>query len=582
MYEDVVREFYSRYDLPEDVHYTTLRFVKEKTGYSVEEFNYDSGLYHKKQLFWNAGSGEYLDLSFPPGKEEENFVSQICEDWHAFQFDLNPYYGYVGWEKDVIDYYKVKTDLSDDELYALARAWSIAASNLINNNSGYADTSSIFKTQESGSNQLNQKQLEEYRFKRHKAIELFGTLCARTPDYQTIVGTICNKYHNEFVTAFLDLRMYQNEEEAMKELPDGLFDDFWLDMSRNYLEACDSNAILFTNGDNDTYTLLYLQAKLGFRRDVLVANLSLLNTARYTNNLRHEKVLDADPLTMVLLPQTYAAGNLPYCIVDQQNDKPDTKSVSEVLKGINDRILQTEEPEKGGNVCHIPKNLLFNTSSSTFEITLGDSWLSRGDMFTLDILQSCIGKRPVFFVYNNVEKIGLQDHLELTGPCYRFVESLTSDYTHLDLSGINPAKTYDLLMNRFHFNSSATEGSKVNKIVRHGYQSAFCHLAGYYHSVSQPDSSAAVINRYLEYFPPQAYPMDYTSVPMIVIAYRVFLKDQGDMMTTSLIETLEKLSMSASLNPVDLQTLAYAVETLTIWVENPDLLKRLKALSTEE
>jgi hypothetical protein len=88
------------------------------------------------------------------------------------------------------------------------------------------------------------------------------------------------------MTAFLDLRTLQNEEEAQKEITGPLYNDFFLDMARNYLSSCDSNAILFTNGDNDTYPLLYLQAAEGYRQDVMVINRSLLNVNNYINRLR--------------------------------------------------------------------------------------------------------------------------------------------------------------------------------------------------------------------------------------------------------------------------------------------------------
>jgi hypothetical protein len=51
-----------------------------------------------------------------------------------------------------------------------------------------------------------------------------------------------------------------------------------LDLAHNLLVGLDSNAILFTSGDNDTYPLWALQsARDPFRPDVTVANLRMLN-----------------------------------------------------------------------------------------------------------------------------------------------------------------------------------------------------------------------------------------------------------------------------------------------------------------
>jgi tetratricopeptide (TPR) repeat protein len=99
--------------------------------------------------------------------------------------------------------------------------------------------------------------------------------------------------------------LYNGEVDSAKRAfkkgqSEGGFYPAIVEYNKNMMASCELNAIIFTNGDNDTYPMWYLQLVEGYRKDITVVNLNLLNVPWYIKQIRNSYPFGDNNITMTL------------------------------------------------------------------------------------------------------------------------------------------------------------------------------------------------------------------------------------------------------------------------------------------
>ncbi len=90
------------------------------------------------------------------------------------------------------------------------------------------------------------------------------------------------------------------------------------DFGKNYLSSVEKDAIIFCNGDNDTFPLWYAQEVEGYRTDVRVINLMYLTTDWYANQQLIPSY-DGKPVDIYATSHDYAGDRMSYAFVVSKN-----------------------------------------------------------------------------------------------------------------------------------------------------------------------------------------------------------------------------------------------------------------------
>ncbi len=239
------------------------------------------------------------------------------------------------------------------------------------------------------------------------------------------------------------------------------------DVAFNYLESCDPEAILFSNGDNDTFPLWYAQEVEDKRTDVRVCNLMLLNTDWYIDQMKKQAYMSA-PLPITLPAEKYYDGVNNYIYIVERTKEP--IEVSTLIDWLMSPNTQTKAKTTDGEYLDIvPSRTIripvdaekviaagavsIEDSSKIvpyIDIRLSSSYITKSQLMILDILAHNDWERPVYFIsgYNN-DAMGLEEYFQLEGLAYRLVPVRSHDNGWLDYGSVATDIMYDNVMNKF-------------------------------------------------------------------------------------------------------------------------------------
>ena len=317
------------------------------------------------------------------------------------------------------------------------------------------------------------------------------------------------------------------------------------DFGANYLKSCEQDAIIFCNGDNDTFPLWYNIEVEEERNDVRACNLSYLQTDWYIDQMKRP-YYNSPGLPISWDYADYMPGKNEIAWVENRLNAP-----LEVKKAY--QFLHSNDPRtKRDGEGYIPSDQLYVFSPDSQKIMFKKARrFTRSEMMVMEMLSTNEWKRPMYFAVTigSDYHLGLDPYLELTGMAYRITPERSKD----GKPRVNTEVMYDNMLHKFKYGNMNVPDIYIDENTMRmcrTHRMMFCQLAEALYYEGKHDKAMEVLDFAEEVLPGYNVTYDYTSGTMAALYYAMDEIEKGNAIMSALADNcVEYMEWAATLSP---------------------------------
>ena len=317
------------------------------------------------------------------------------------------------------------------------------------------------------------------------------------------------------------------------------------DFGANYLKSCETQAILFSNGDNDTFPLWYNQEVEEVGTDIRVCNLSYLQTDWYISQMKRP-YYESKALPISWEYKDFMPGTNEIARVDNRLGQPISVEKAFTFLRSDDSRTKNREGEN-----YIPSDQLYVETPAGEQIYFKKKRMyTRSEMMIMEMLSSNKWQRPIYFcaTVGNDYYLGLEPYMELTGLAYQITPTRSRD----GQPRVNSEKMYDNMMHKFAYGNMNIPGIYIDENLMRmcrTHRMMFAQLAEQLLRENQRDKALEVLDYAEEQLPGYNISYDYTSASMASMYFVLGEKEKAEAIMDKVAQnSVEYLRFAASLN----------------------------------